>query len=338
MSDGPWDYDGPDPNKPEQWNSPKGTGADVPDTSAFGGANGADVPPDPASSPGGGPYGHATRNDHKPLDAFADSAGAGADVTDASAAVNVTGANDVAANSSAEAKEIAAVPDPQSPAGQAAILAIIEKYQAKSAGTVESSAATEQAHGSHAADSSSDSGSDRHHGDSGSGDGMGSGGGGGLMGILSSLLGGGSGMGGMNPLGQQGMSPFGQGMGGSPFGDPYAQQAGATPAADPFATPAGAPATQAASYTKAADPFASTPSSGTASATNAGSTSADPFAAASTNDSDKGKTDDGKPTDKDGSGSGAAASSESSGSGVDTSAFGGTDGTAAPADPAATTS
>lgn len=345
MSTGTWDYDGPDPNKPEQWNTSDGLGLAGPVPSAFGGPNGEPVPPDPnepdtGSGSGNGPYGQATRNDHKPLDAFGTSANAGADATDASADVNVTGANNVAGNSSAEAKEIASVPDPQSPAGQAAILAIIEKYQAKSAGTVESSANTEQAHGSHAADSSSDSGSDRHHGDSGSGDGMGSGGGGGLMGILSSLLGGGSGMGGMNPLGQQGMSPFGQGMGGSPFGDPYAaQRAGAaTPAADPFATPAGAPATQAASYTKAADPFASTPSSGTASATNAGSTSADPFAAASTNDSDKGKTDDGKPTDKDGSGSGAAASSGSSGSGVDTSAFGGTDGTAVPADPAATTS
>ena len=85
----------------------------------------------------GGPFALATGRDHLPLDAFGNGADAGADATDASADVNVNGANDVAANSSAEAKEIAAVPDPQSPAGQAAILAIIEKYQGKSAGTVE---------------------------------------------------------------------------------------------------------------------------------------------------------------------------------------------------------
>lgn len=352
MSTGTWDYDGPDPNKPEDWNTTDGLGQASTDPSAFGGPNGEPVPLDPndpdADSGGsgsghGGPYGQATRNDHKPADAFGAAANTGADATDASADVNVTGANNVAGNSSAEAAEIAAVPDPQSPAGQAAILAIIEKYQAKSAGTVQSSATTEQAHGSHAADGgSSDSSSDRHHGDNGSGDGMSSGGGGGLMGILSSLLGGGgSGLGGMNPLGQQGM-PFGQqGMGGSPFGDPYAQQAGATQAADPFAAPAGAPATAAASYTKAADPFASTPSSGTASATNAGNTSADPFAAASTDDAngDKGKTDDGGKTDTNGnSSSSTTASAGSSGSGVDASAFGGADGTAVPADPAATTS
>lgn len=347
MSTGTWDYDGPDPNKPDEWNTSDGLGLAGPVPSAFGGPNGEPVPPDPNdpdagsnSGSGGGPYGQATRNDHKPLDAFGTSANTGADATDASADVNVTGANNVAGNSSAEAAEIAAVPDPQSPAGQAAILAIIEKYQHKSAGTVESSAATEQAHGSHAADSGSDSGSDRHHGDSSSGDGMGSGGGGGgLMGILSSLLGGGgSGLGGMNPFGQQGM-PFGQqGMGGSPFGDPYTQQAGATQAADPFATPAGAPATQAASY-KAADPFASTPSSGTASATNAGNTSADPFAASTddTKGDDKGKTDDTGKTGDHNSGN-TTASASSSGSGVDTSAFSGADGTAVPADPAATTS
>lgn len=50
MSDGPWDYDGPDPNKPEQWDSSKGTGADVPDTSAFGGTDGTAAPADPAAA------------------------------------------------------------------------------------------------------------------------------------------------------------------------------------------------------------------------------------------------------------------------------------------------
>lgn len=234
MSEGPWDYDGPDPNKPEEWNTSDGTGVPrtAPDPGAFGGPNGEPVPPDPNAPAGnGGPYGQATANDHKPADAFGGAADAGADATDASADVNVAGSNNVANNAAAEAAEIAAVPDPQSPAGQAAILAIIEKYQGKSAGTVQTSAATEQAHGSHAADSN-----DRDDDHSGSGDGMG-GGGTSLMDILSSLLGsGGSSMQGMNPFGQQGM-PMGQGMGGSPFGDPYAQQAGATPAANPFADP-----------------------------------------------------------------------------------------------------
>ena len=103
----------------------------------------------------GGPFAQATGLDNIPLDNLGGTADLGADATDNSADVNVNGANDVAANAAAEAQEIAAVPDPQSPAGQAAIMAIIEKYHAKSAGTVEGSAATEQANGSHAADSGS---------------------------------------------------------------------------------------------------------------------------------------------------------------------------------------
>ena len=100
----------------------------------------------------GGPYAQTTGQDDVPLDAFGNGADVSANATDASADVNVNGANDVANNSVAEAQEIAAVADPQSPAGQAAILAIIEKYQAKSAGTVEGAAATEQANGAQAAE------------------------------------------------------------------------------------------------------------------------------------------------------------------------------------------
>lgn len=97
MTTGTWDYDGPDPNKPEEWNTSDGLGLAGPVPSAFGGPNGEPVPPDPNdpdagsnSGSGGGPYGQATRNDHKPLDAFGTSANAGADATDASADVNVT--------------------------------------------------------------------------------------------------------------------------------------------------------------------------------------------------------------------------------------------------------
>lgn len=292
----------------------------------------------------GGPYAQTTGLDHIPLDIFGGRAGIGADVTDASADLNVAGSNSVAGNAAAEAKEIAAVPDPQSPAGQAAILAIIQRYQGKSAGTVESSTATEQANGAQAADSKSDGGKDRsdHHDDS---DGLGRGSGGSLMDILSSLLGsGGSGMGGMSPFGQQGMSPFGQ-QGMSPFGDPYAQQAGATQAANPFAdpfagsSPAGTPATQAAAYNPSADPFAATPSTGTATVTNAGNSTTDPFAANGAGGQS------GKPDNDGGSGgsggsvgsTGAATSKGSSSGGVDASAFSGADGAAVPTDPAAST-
>lgn len=276
----------------------------------------------------GGPYAQTTGLDHIPLDILGGRAGIAADVTDASADLNINGANAVAGNAEAEAREIAAVPDPQSPAGQAAILAIIQRYQSQSAGTVESSAATEQANGGQAAGGKGDR-SD-HHDDS---DGFSSGGGGGLMDILSSLLGsGGSSMGGMSPFGQQGMSPF---------GDPYAvQQAGATQAANPFADPfagssAGAPATQAAAYNSSTDPFATAPSTGTGTVTNAGNgtISADPFAANGTG-GQTGKSDGGK-ADGGSVGSGATASKGSSG-GVDVTAFSGADGAAVPTDPAAT--
>ena len=112
----------------------------------------------------GGPFAQATGLDNIPLDNLGGTADLGADATDNSADVNVNGANDVAANAAAEAQEIAAVPDPQSPAGQAAIMAIIEKYHGKSAGTVEGSAATEQANGAQAADGgSSDKDNDDDH-------------------------------------------------------------------------------------------------------------------------------------------------------------------------------
>lgn len=160
-----------------------------------------------------GPFARTTGLDHVPLDntaAAADAAGAAADT---SAQTNVNGANDVAAHSQAEAAEIAAVPDPQSPAGQAAILAIIERYQGQSAGTVQTSATAEQAAGQQAASAGTDQGSAAAKSDTkpaddakssdtkgsfsdSAGSGLGGGlGGGGLSDILSSLLGGGGGLG-----------------------------------------------------------------------------------------------------------------------------------------------
>lgn len=88
-------------------------------------------------------FGESTRSDHVTFDDTATTTDTAARVTDSSARVNVEGANAIAANARAEAAEIAAVPDPQSPAGQATILAIIAKYQAKSATTVTQSAAAE---------------------------------------------------------------------------------------------------------------------------------------------------------------------------------------------------
>jgi len=293
-----------------------------------------------------GPFAQRTGLDHLPLDGFGGGADVAADATDASAEVNVNGANDVANNSAAEAAEIAAVPDPQSPAGQAQIIAIIEKYQAKSAGTVEGSSATEQANGTQAAEGKSSSDDDDDDDDSGndsSGDDALGGGSGSLMDVLQGLLGsGGSGMSGMSPFGQQGMSPFGQqGMGSSPFGDAYASQGAATPAADPFADPfggasaGGVPATQAASYSPSADPFASAPSAGTGAATAA---SVDPFAtveAGGDNAEDKNDTDG--ETDENNGDDGGSGEAEAGG-GVDIDAFSGADGAAVPGDPATATS
>jgi hypothetical protein len=303
----------------------------------------------------GGPFAQATGLDNLPLDNFGGTADAGGAATDNSANVNVNGANDVAANASAEAQEIGAVPDPQSPAGQAAILAIIEKYHSKSTGTVEGAAATEQANGSQAADDgNSGSGSGKHHHKDGDDDsGSDSGSSGSLKDVLGQLLGagGGGGLGGGSPFGQGmgGGSPFGQGMGGgmNPFGDAYGQQgaggagAASNPFSDPLATPAGAAPATAAAYNPSSDPFASSPSTGTgaapttaASSTTTGVTGADPFSTAD----NKNNTGSDKHADAKGDGEEDpnAGASESPTSGVDAGAFSSADGAAVPADPAST--
>ena len=58
----------------------------------------------------GGPFALATGRDHLPLDAFGNGADAGADATDASADVNVNGANDVAAANIVGLTTIGAMP------------------------------------------------------------------------------------------------------------------------------------------------------------------------------------------------------------------------------------
>lgn len=276
-----------------------------------------------------GPFAQHTTWDTVPLDGFGGAAIHGGIAADGSAQNNIDGGNAVAGNADAEAAEIAAVPDPDSPAGKAAILAIIQKYQSQSSGTVADTSASEQANGAQAAtggngdSSDDDDGHHHHHHDDDDDDsgGMGSGGGG-LMDILSSLLGGG-GTGGLGSM----MSPEGMGgMGGmSPYGsDPYAMTAsagGPSPAAaDPFAstlTGATAGAGTGASAGTSADPFASTPSTG----------------ATATGDNSKDLAADANPADQN---KPAASQAQTTGTtAADTSAFGAGDNGSVPADPAA---
>ncbi|OCB20049.1 hypothetical protein [Mycobacterium intracellulare] len=89
----------------------------------------------------------ATSADHIPLERAATMLDAGAEAGDTSRRINIDGAAKILANSRMEAAEVAAVPDPDSPAGQAAIVGIVSKYQASSAAVMEESAAAEQAAG-----------------------------------------------------------------------------------------------------------------------------------------------------------------------------------------------
>ncbi|WP_293003256.1 hypothetical protein [Mycobacterium sp.] len=99
------------------------------------------------------PYAAATAHDHRPITATAHTAQVCADVADTSAAINRRGARDISSNSRAEARKIDAVPDPDSPEGQAAILSIIAHHQTQSAHTVADSGAAQQAAAQRAADS-----------------------------------------------------------------------------------------------------------------------------------------------------------------------------------------
>lgn len=89
----------------------------------------------------------STSADHVPFERAAKMLDASAEAADTSRQINVDGAAKIFANSRMEAAEIEAVPDPDSPTGQAAILGIVSKYQARSASTMEESAAAEQAAG-----------------------------------------------------------------------------------------------------------------------------------------------------------------------------------------------
>lgn len=252
---------------------------------------------------------------------FGSTADASADATDASATVNVDGANAVMSLAEQEAAEIAAVPDPQSPAGQAQILAIIEKYQRLSAGTVDESAAAEQSNGTKAASSGDKNDDDDDSGSSG--EDLGSSG---LMEILSALLGSGG-----SSLGSgMGSDAFGQGQQ-SPFGaDPYSQQSTA-PASDPFADVPGAAVTPASNYNynPADDPFATPISTG----------SGQPVisdAAIDTTDGSADASGDDANADTGGdTGGGDAEPAAADSAGVDAAAFSGAGGSDVPADPGA---
>jgi hypothetical protein len=97
------------------------------------------------------PFASATAGDHQPLTATAQAALAAAKAADTSAQVNRRGAADIAGNAREEASQIEAVPDADSPEGQAAILAIISQHQSNAAQTVTASTAAEQAAGQQAA-------------------------------------------------------------------------------------------------------------------------------------------------------------------------------------------
>jgi hypothetical protein len=167
----------------------------------------------------------------------------------------------------AEAAEIAAVPDPSSPEGQAAIIGIIQKYQAQSRQNIEATNAANQAAGDRAAGTDNgDDGEGRHHhhrrddddyddDDRDHGDDLLRGSGGGLLSeVLNSLLGGGAGSPmtgdpfgtyGQNPAGltsQTGPDPFAPISGTTAGGGAPATTAGYNPASDPFAMPATNPA------------------------------------------------------------------------------------------------
>ena len=102
-------------------------------------------------------YGSATAQDHQPLNAAAEATRAAARAADTSAEINRRGVADISGNAREELAQIEAVPDPDSPEGQAAILAIIGQHQAKASQTVTDSATAELAAGQQAANGGSGS-------------------------------------------------------------------------------------------------------------------------------------------------------------------------------------
>ncbi len=135
----------------------------------------------------------ATASDAGPLDNAIAAAYASARAVDDSVRTNIDGADAIAGISRREAAEIAAVPDPDSPAGQAAILAIIEKYQGQAAQTMTGAATAQQNAGQRAAAAAGPTGADSSGGFANIGQLLSS--------LLGSLTGGGGGTGSGDPLG-----------------------------------------------------------------------------------------------------------------------------------------
>ena len=93
----------------------------------------------------------ATTTDHVPFTDHARTAATAAEVSDASAQVNIRGAAAVLANSRNESAQFAAIPDRNSPEGIMQALNTINRHQSQSLDTVRESAAEEQKLGHKAA-------------------------------------------------------------------------------------------------------------------------------------------------------------------------------------------
>lgn len=96
------------------------------------------------------PYAAATDPDHLPLDKMADTLDVAAQVADTSTQINLDGARSIEAIAKSEADQVSAIADPDSPAGVASILGIIERHQAESMTTVQNSTLSEQMAGQRA--------------------------------------------------------------------------------------------------------------------------------------------------------------------------------------------
>lgn len=96
------------------------------------------------------PYAAATDPDHVPLDKMADTLDVAAQVADTSTQINLDGARSIEAIAKSEADQVSAIADPDSPAGVASILGIIERHQAESMTTVQNSTLSEQMAGQRA--------------------------------------------------------------------------------------------------------------------------------------------------------------------------------------------
>lgn len=104
------------------------------------------------------PYTAATEPDHLPLDKAAAVFEVAASVADTSTQINVDGARAIASNAQSETSQVSAVADPESPAGTAAIVAIIERHQAEAAAIVQKSSLGEQIAGQRAVAAGGDTG------------------------------------------------------------------------------------------------------------------------------------------------------------------------------------